>query len=81
MTIKWEDPPATARILPGKGKMQLFVAELKLHPGKWAIYRTGMNVHGASSTANIMKRVHDGVEAVSRQGKVYARWVGDEAST
>ena len=63
--------------LPDKnqGNMGEFVAELKKRPGHWAIYPCKPSSN-SGSCASMKSRYN--VEAIIRQGKVYARYTGKE---
>ena len=82
MTIKWENPPiASSRKKRSLGKMQLFISELSKNPHAWGIYRSDLAYGSATSAVTALKRQgHGEVDAVVRNGTVYARWVGEEAT-
>ncbi len=66
--IVWEDPPT-----PPARRWQPFIAELKRHPGKWAIARTNLRASGGSPVQGLRDK---GLQV--RAVKVgYARWPED----
>lgn len=76
--IIWEDPPPRQR---GGGRgfdYDGFVAELKKHPGKWAVVRPGGAYSGAFGDAHQRLR-RCGCDALQRKQPdgtytLYARW-------
>jgi hypothetical protein len=76
--IVWEDPP-TGRAKPAKWAS--FAAELKQHPGKWAIAKSGASYDGLVSTQS-MRLQYLGCETAKRKQPdgtytLYARWPED----
>ena len=77
--VVWEDPPISARGGGARGRLRVLLAELKEHPGKWAISHPAAQ---SPSSAYPLKRV--GCEVTSRKNddgtyRVYARWPEDAA--
>jgi len=52
------------------------VAELKTNPGQWAKWPTELKASSARVRAAMLKRQCPGVEAVTRGGILFVRWVG-----
>jgi hypothetical protein len=77
--IVWEDPPDTAGRGGGEA-IRAFVAELKAHPGKWALWKTYDSDGSAAGSQQYLKRYY-GCEARRRtidgEHRVYARWPED----
>lgn len=73
--IVWEDPPDRHLGAAGRNVSEL-VAELKNHPGKWALVRED-TLGKSSSAATYLKRRY-GCETRTRTSdgttKLYARW-------
>ena len=76
--IIWEDPP-----VPTKGpKAEVWpsvVAQLKKHPGKWAIVKTGyVTTNSAGSMQRYLKQTYRCEETYRKQPDgtytLYARW-------
>lgn len=57
-------------------KRKRFVEALRRRPNTWAEYP--LPIRSASSAANALKTAFPGVEAASRGGRLYARWIGEE---
>jgi hypothetical protein len=81
MKIIWKDPPPAPQRDPrGKHNDSMrVVAELRKHPGKWALVETGLQPKPATSTRMRWRRY--GCEAEIRTDPnepttrvVYARW-------
>lgn len=81
MSIEWEDPPSVGQGRPiGTGKWKALAAELREHPGKWALAGT----YSYHNTEGLTKLKNLGCEATSRkislgEYRLYARWP-EEAS-
>lgn len=81
-SIEWSDPPARGGgSLNARGRIDAIVAELKLHPGRWAKVRTNVVYRKQMGDAFQIR----GCEVITRKstegdGKDhYARWPVDEA--
>lgn len=70
--LVWEDPPDNPTGVRGKSRIDLVIAELRLHPGKWAIVATYDANTSATGVADKFKR--SGCESTTRGGDIYARW-------
>lgn len=73
--VEWIDtpPPRLA------GNRERLVNELRTNPGKWAVVKDQpSDRNGTWCLAQYLKSRFDGVEAVVRDGVVYARYVGDD---
>lgn len=70
----YDEIPSITRL----GRRKAFVEQLKERPHKWAEYPPpkGKERH-CPVAASILQTSFPGVEAATRDGKVYARWVGD----
>lgn len=89
--IIWQDPPGELRGLPSGADAE-FAAQLRAHPGKWAIWRTEI---GSSEATGVKQgrraafRPAGAYEARStangtgNQGKstIYVRYVGEPEAT
>jgi hypothetical protein len=91
--IRWEEPPpgrpAGRETGNGNSRWNAVAAELRAHPGRWALIREG---ESGSGLATHIRQGHiacftpaGDFDAVSRQARgvnrVYARYVGDPEST
>lgn len=81
--LKWEEPPPDGRGRSGE-ESQAIADELRRRPGRWAVVKEYDSVPSAGAYAG---QIRNGVtrawqpegafEAVSRKGKVYARYIGE----
>lgn len=77
--IVWEDPPPSTQGGAGTGRLQVILAELQKHPGKWAV--THEAARSKMAKDGLQKR---GCETTTRQNgdgtyRVYARWPEESA--
>ncbi len=78
--IVWEDPPEPAVAGRSTPKWEAFVAQLREHPGKWAVARAGVRQNQYGTTQKRLKQL--GAEATGRADSdglytLYARWPED----
>lgn len=75
--IMWKNPPER-RMTSKSGARKQFVEVLKSRPGEWAEFGHAFrNANTASTSAIQFRQAFPGVEAVSRNCRVYVRWVGE----
>jgi hypothetical protein len=82
--IEWADPPSRGGKLMTRREQSEFARQLKSRPGDWAIYPShgsGVAIRALASRISHGRQsaFGDGFEAVSRNGVLYARFVGDHA--
>lgn len=89
MALHFEDPPGEYRSRQGTDHAAV-AAELKAHPGQWAVVSTHPTIQAASTAAGRVKcgfphayKPAGAFEAVSRtvdgKHRMYARYTGKEA--
>lgn len=82
--IEWSEPPDNPRAL-GNTKYGAVAAQLKSRPGEWAKIADFTSPQSARNFAGNLRRglgvwsPKGHFEAVAREGKVWARYVGDAA--
>jgi hypothetical protein len=86
MTITWEDPSEsrTEGTLARSDEMRAFGEQLKLHPGKWALFKVHNDPARARQQASNINcgniKSLRGFESRARAGKVYVRWPESSAA-
>lgn len=77
MKITWKDPPPPPKVGPSIAAFRReFLAELRKHPNRWALYNAYANGGAASNAVKSGRAKHREYEWRQSKSEVFVRFVG-----